>query len=63
MLLTVNVFCSARMPSGEDSPDDGGRGARALHQIQRDLPEPAHSAGAGGASQDLWSVLLSFSAM
>lgn len=54
-------FCldssSARMSSGEDSPDDGGRGPGPLHQIQGDLPQPAHPAGAGGASEDLWSVI------
>lgn len=45
------------MSSGEDSPDDRGRGPGPLHQIQGDLSQPAHPARAGGTSEDLWSVL------
>lgn len=52
-----SLLSSAGMSPGEDSPDDRGRGAWALHQIQGDLPQPAHPARARGASQDLWSVL------
>ena len=47
---------SARMPTRQDRPDDRGRGAGPLHQVQGDLPQPAHPAGAGGPPQDLWSV-------
>ena len=50
------LYFSARMPSREDSPDDGGGGPGPLYQIQGDLPQPAHPARAGGTSEDLWSV-------
>lgn len=40
------LLISTGMSPGEDSPDDGGRGAGPLHQIQGDLPQPAHPAGA-----------------
>lgn len=47
---------SARMPSREDSPDDGGGGAGVVHQVPGDLPQSAHSTGAGGSAQNLRSV-------
>lgn len=52
-----SLLSSTGMSPGEDSPDDRGRGARPLHQIQGDLPQPAHPAGAWGTPEDLWSVL------
>lgn len=52
-----SLLSSARMSPGEDCPDDRSRGAGPLHQIQGDLPQSAHPAGAGGPPQDLWSVL------
>ena len=54
--VSSSLLSSARMPTGQDRPDDGGGGAGPLHQVQRDLPQPAHPAGAGGPAQDLWSV-------
>lgn len=52
----VCLLLSAGMSPGEDSPDDRGGGAGSLHQIQGDLPQPTHPAGAGSAPEDLWSV-------
>lgn len=51
-----SLLSSTGMSPGENSPDDRGRGARPLHQIQGDLPKPAHPAGARGTPEDLWSV-------
>lgn len=51
-----SVLSSTGMSPGEDSPDDRGGGAGPLYQIQGDLPQPAHPAGAGGSLEDLWSV-------
>lgn len=45
------------MSPREDRPDDRGRGAGPLYQIQGDLPQPAHPSGAWGTPEDLWSVL------
>lgn len=45
---------SARMPSREDSPDDGGGGAGVVHQVPGDLPQPANTARTRGTTQDLW---------
>lgn len=47
---------SSRMSSRKDRPDDGGWGARPLHQVPGDLPQPADPPGAGGSAQNLWSV-------
>ncbi len=37
----------------EDRADDGGRGSGFVHQITRDLPQPADPTGTGGSTQDL----------
>lgn len=52
----IFFFASPRKSPGEDRPDDRGGGAGPVHQIQGDLPQSAHPAGARGASEDLWSV-------
>src|SRR4029434_2280082 len=54
--LSLSLSLSERMSSGEDCADDRGGGTGALHQIQRDLPQPTHPAGAGGSAQNLWYV-------
>lgn len=41
-----SLLSSTRMSPRQDSPDDRGRGAGPLYQIQGDLPQPAHPAGA-----------------
>lgn len=52
----IFLSSSARMSSREDSPDDGGGGAGVVHQVPGDLPQSAHSTGAGGSAQNLRSV-------
>ena len=57
-MLSAYLFellpCSARMSSRQDRTDDGGWGAGALHQVQRDFPQSADPARTGGSSQNLW---------
>lgn len=56
IIIETFLLSSTGMSSREDSPDDRGGGPRSLHQIQGDLPEPAHPTGAGGSFEDMWSV-------
>ena len=54
--FSLSLSLSAGMSSREDRADVWGGGAGAVHQVPRDLPQPAHPAGARGPAQDLWSV-------